>query len=901
MPAPSSIAEFLELAEKSGILDVNRLTAYVQQLRTQNTLPAKPGTLAGWLVRDGLITLFQAEQLMLGKWKRFTIGKYKVLEKLGSGGMGQVFLCEHKMMRRRVAVKVLPTAKADDPSALERFYREARVVGALDHPNIVRAHDIDQDDNLHFLVMEYVDGPNLQEIVKRTGPLNPLRACHYVYQSALGLQHAFDAAGIVHRDIKPGNILVDRQGIVKILDMGLARFFHDEEDLLTRKFDETVLGTADYLAPEQAIDSHLVDIRADIYSLGATFYFMLTGSPPFTEGTVPQKLMWHQTKEPKPIQSIRPEVPDEVVAIVQKMMAKDPNKRYQSPKELAEAIAPLVTTPIPPPSEAEMPQLSPLARGLVGGTVTSPPSSTSAPAIKTSGPISPPPKRTSSKTDLELPPSAPTAIITGHLPMAKLDQAASEPVGIVPQPAAPPSPVAGQPRPAPAPYRAPAPMAVESIENSPLWANITSDTPKPLSASHHDTERSPVYKPPSAMLHSVHGRTQPADKSSNMKLILLIAAGVLIGAMIMGAIIAFGFVPKKKQSPKVGNEPKVLIVDAAAKPDFATTFPRVSLAAKKAQSGDVIRVRGPVQEEWTGFPVESLAKNLTIEADVPRGQYLPWRLPPQPLDTKAVLYLKDCHGWKFKGFEFDGQGKAENAIYLISHCPGLTFDNCRALNCTDSAIKLSNVAGEPDRPVAFTHFRATGTPISKSVITLFASQSIQSIKANQHVVFQDGIVDGPCKALASIDGSTEDVQFQHVRFFQGTDGIVIKPIKLNQSCELTCVSNSFARIGGSAILVQGTAADRAATELKLTLTNNLFSNCQQVITAASGQPLARLVSRDNVRDPSSAEGNAKLEARVAEVKWLSENPAEERRFLRYAHESPLNSRPFGPVGVPPAN
>src|SRR5262245_12692161 len=264
MPAPTSVDEFVELIRKSSVLDEPRLSAYVQKLKADPNAPKDISGIAGLFVRDGLLTYFQAEQFLQGKWKRFTIGKYKVLERLGSGGMGQVFLCEHKLMRRRVAVKVLPTAKAEDPSSLERFYREARAVAALDHPNLVRAYDIDRDDNLHFLVIEYVDGANLQEIVKKTGPMDVLRACHYVSQSAVGLQHACDQ-GLVHRDIKPGNILVDRGGAVKILDMGLARFFHDEEDLLTKKYDESVLGTADYLAPEQAVDSHSVDIRADIY------------------------------------------------------------------------------------------------------------------------------------------------------------------------------------------------------------------------------------------------------------------------------------------------------------------------------------------------------------------------------------------------------------------------------------------------------------------------------------------------------------------------------------------------------------------------------------------------------------------------------------------------------------
>ena len=172
MAAPSTCDEFLDLVRKSGVLDDKRLDAYLERVRARG-VPSTPKDLATALIFDAaLLTHFQAEQILLGKWRRFNIGKYKVLERLGSGGMGSVYLCEHKLMRRRVAVKVLPTAKADDPSALERFYREARAVAALDHPNIVRAYDIDQDEKLHFLVMEYVDGASLQEIIKRSGTLD---------------------------------------------------------------------------------------------------------------------------------------------------------------------------------------------------------------------------------------------------------------------------------------------------------------------------------------------------------------------------------------------------------------------------------------------------------------------------------------------------------------------------------------------------------------------------------------------------------------------------------------------------------------------------------------------------------------------------------------------------------
>lgn len=373
MPAPS-IEAFLDLIHKSGVVDPTRLAAYLDKLRAADALPAEAAKLASQMVRDAVITHFQAQQLLAGKWRGFFIGKYKVLEKIGSGGMGTVYLAEHKFMKRRVAIKVLPKSRALEPSSLERFYREAKAIAALDHPNIVRAYDIDVDKladgtELHFLVMEYVDGVSFQDLVRLRGPLDPHRAAHYIYQAAQGLHHA-QLVGLVHRDIKPGNLLVDRSGIVKILDMGLARFFHDEEDLLTKKYDENVLGTADYLAPEQAIDSHTVDIRADIYSLGGTFYYLLTGRSPFGEGTVAQKLIWHQTRRPKPLLEIRPELPPDIVAVVEKMMEKSPSDRYQTPLEVAEALAAYAYCDAAIPAESDLPDLSPAARGLGEGQET---------------------------------------------------------------------------------------------------------------------------------------------------------------------------------------------------------------------------------------------------------------------------------------------------------------------------------------------------------------------------------------------------------------------------------------------------------------------------------------------------------------------------------------------------
>jgi serine/threonine protein kinase len=362
MRAPETAEQFLELVRKSGLLEAQQLEGYLEKRRATGALPDEPRALAEAMVRDGLLTRFQTVHLVRGKWRNFILsGKYKVLGPLGSGGMGHVYLCEHLVMRRRVAVKVLPTS-TKDPLALERFRREARAVAQLSHPNFVGGHDIDHDGALHFLVMEYIDGSNFQRLIKKHGPMDLVRAAHYVAQAARGLQHAHEA-GLVHRDIKPANLLLDRGGTVKILDLGLARSFQDESDELTKEGAEGPMGSSDYMAPEQALDSHSVDIRADIYSLGATFYALLAGQSPFHGRSAIQKLMGHQFGRPKPLREIRPEVPEGLAAVIEKMMAKEPAERFQTPAEVATALAPWTQTPIPPPPEAEMPKLFASTRG----------------------------------------------------------------------------------------------------------------------------------------------------------------------------------------------------------------------------------------------------------------------------------------------------------------------------------------------------------------------------------------------------------------------------------------------------------------------------------------------------------------------------------------------------------
>lgn len=356
-----TVNHFLEILERSGLVDRSRLSQTLGDLEREGGASATndSGIVSAHLARVGLITDWQRQCLLDGRHNGFFLGNYKLLDHLGTGGMSAVYLAEHRVMRRRVAIKVLPASRVNDSSYLGRFHREARAVAALDHPNIVRAFDVDQQDDIHYLVMEYVEGRDLRVLVEGSGPLDYRQAADYIRQAADGLAHAHQA-GLVHRDMKPANLLVDAKGTVKVLDLGLARFAdEDEADAsLTKQYDEKMLGTVDYLAPEQAIDSHLVDPRADIYSLGGTLYFALTGHPPFPTGTLAQRVLLHQTKEPTPISQERPDVPAELAAICSKMMAKSPSKRYQTAAEVSEAMADWLTRAREGPPAAKPPSIS---------------------------------------------------------------------------------------------------------------------------------------------------------------------------------------------------------------------------------------------------------------------------------------------------------------------------------------------------------------------------------------------------------------------------------------------------------------------------------------------------------------------------------------------------------------
>jgi serine/threonine-protein kinase len=329
---------FAAHVKQSGLVTDEQLKRLLKEFKEKGGNADDPQALAEELISRNVLTRWQVDKLLQGKHKGFFLGKYRLLSHLGTGGMSSVYLAEHVVMRRLVAIKVLPQARLEDSSYLQRFHREAQAVAALDHPNIVRAYDVDQEGKMHFLVMEYVPGLSLQDMVVQQGPLGYVATAEYVRQAADGLQAAHDN-GVIHRDIKPGNLLLDDKGVIKLLDLGLARMIDEtEQNSLTIQHDEKVLGTADYLAPEQAIDSHTVDTRCDIYSLGCTMLFMLTGHPPFPEGTLAQRLLAHQTRQPAPITKDRPDAPPSLLEIISRMMHKQPAERYQNARDVAQAL-----------------------------------------------------------------------------------------------------------------------------------------------------------------------------------------------------------------------------------------------------------------------------------------------------------------------------------------------------------------------------------------------------------------------------------------------------------------------------------------------------------------------------------------------------------------------------------
>lgn len=333
--AVASVNDLVDVLGRTELLTPVQLT----EVKGKSRQFSEPRALAKDLLQRDWLTPFQINQLLQGNGTDLVLGQYVLLERIGEGGMGAVYKARHRRLDRVAALKVIRKERIANTTIVRRFQREIQAATCLNHPNIVRAFDADEVGGTHFLVMEYVEGTDLGQLIRTKGPLPVAQACELVRQAALGLQHVLEN-GLVHRDIKPSNFLVATDGTLKILDLGLARMrvSADGESISALTEEGSVMGTPDFLAPEQARNAVDVDIRADLYSLGCTFYFLLTGQVPFPDGTITEKLIHHQMDEPRPVEEVRRGIPRPVANIVRKLMAKQPAERFQTPRELVAAL-----------------------------------------------------------------------------------------------------------------------------------------------------------------------------------------------------------------------------------------------------------------------------------------------------------------------------------------------------------------------------------------------------------------------------------------------------------------------------------------------------------------------------------------------------------------------------------
>ena len=325
-----TLSEFLQTLERSRLLDLSKVNSARASLD-----PHERDDLAAvirLLVERRLLTKFQASKILAGKSGPFFLGKYKIMRQLGEGGMGKVYYARHTETRRKAAIKVLPPKRAAaERNALIRFQREADMTLRLSHPHVAETLEVGEDAGVHFMVMEYIPGQNLFQMVHSGGPLRVWDAARLFSEVAHGLGHIHQF-GVIHRDIKPSNIMVTPDGTAKLLDLGLSRGSDDDDEQLTKP--GTVVGTIDYIAPEQASATEQADERSDMYALGCTLYFSVSRRMPFAGGDLMSKIYRHRMEEPDPLEKFAPHVPREFGALVRKMMSKDPADRYQTADEL---------------------------------------------------------------------------------------------------------------------------------------------------------------------------------------------------------------------------------------------------------------------------------------------------------------------------------------------------------------------------------------------------------------------------------------------------------------------------------------------------------------------------------------------------------------------------------------
>jgi hypothetical protein len=357
---PMSISEFVRSLRASGLMTADEIKAFLGCLSLDKG-PTTVDQLVREMVSRGKLTRFQAQAVYQRKTLGLTMGNYVILDRIGRGGMGQVFKAKHRKMDRIVALKILSPAAMKSPAAVKRFHQEAKAAARLSHPNIVTAHDAGEFQGQHFLVTEYVEGETLATIVRNQGPLSLGRAVDYILQAARGLEYAH-SNGVIHRDIKPSNLFLDQQGTVKILDMGIARVdefvgklaYGSAEEIQTSGI---IIGTPDYMAPEQGQDIRVADARSDIYSLGCTLYFLLTGQVMYAGETPLEKIIAHRDHAIPFLREVRGDVPEALETVFQKMVAKRPQDRRRSMTDVIADIEKCIAARQPAAGTAASPYL----------------------------------------------------------------------------------------------------------------------------------------------------------------------------------------------------------------------------------------------------------------------------------------------------------------------------------------------------------------------------------------------------------------------------------------------------------------------------------------------------------------------------------------------------------------
>lgn len=667
MTSPKTASEFVEVLEQASLI----APVHLQRVRNQIPAPNSPGfdslSFAKALVKEGMLTPFQVKRLLAGRREGFFIGKYRLLDVLGQGGMGRVYLAEQITMKRAVALKLIRFGDHENPTILVRFAREARAAAKLRHPNITQAFDFDQAGDYHYIAMEFIEGVTLQDWIQKTGVMPWAQAAYYMAQASSALEHAHQA-GLVHRDVKPGNMMVDVAGALKLLDLGLVNV-PTEDDSLTLAQRDMILGTADYVAPEQAINSHTVDIRADLYSLGGVFYYLLTGRPPFSGKSAAQKIIAHQTEELRPLSEVAPEVPKRLADVVHKLMAKKAEDRYQTPTELLQTLRPFAQAAArsTPPYDASLVRFN---RDLVDKYlrfgVDAPPANNVPPANFGQATMG----------DFRIPADVLTPKPGGELASS-----------VISKPVTPITPRTGTAR----------KKAAARLTEGDANKSTMTQSSKPMASPSRPT---PI--PPNKKSMSIGSKTDvpPArrkpkrSRSWYLRLGLFFIVPNLAAVLLLWAMVAR--TPQPAPNPQKDAPPQrsvITITKTDAAPSLAKAFENVGAEGQIILDSrdtpmlvDGLNVVGAKLANHGRFTLASRDKSKSVILTA---------------EATPILRVGKAEDFLLRDVILDGKGRPGPVIEIEGRSAGVTLQNVVFRNVVGIAVRLLDAQGQPDKPLRF--------------------------------------------------------------------------------------------------------------------------------------------------------------------------------------------------------